>query len=44
MHRWMDIDRKLYIPAKWGYGVMKMDGIPAHCTLIFELGSVKIER
>jgi len=32
------------IPAKWGYGAMKMDGIPAHSTLIFTMKLVKIER
>ena len=35
---------EVYIPAKWGYGSMKMDDIPAHSTLIFELELVKIER
>lgn len=35
---------EVYIPAKWGYGAMKMDDIPAHSTLIFELQLVKIER
>lgn len=35
---------EVYIPAKWGYGAMKMDDIPAHSTLIFELELVKIER
>ena len=35
---------EVYIPAKWGYGSMKMDDIPAHSTLIFELQLVKIER
>ena len=35
---------EVFIPAKWGYGAMKMDGIPAHSTLIFELELVKIER
>ena len=35
---------EVYIPAKWGYGATKMDDIPAHSTLIFELQLVKIER
>ena len=35
---------EVYIPAKWGYGAMALDGIPAHSTLIFELELVKIER
>lgn len=35
---------EVFIPAKWGYGAMKLDGIPAHSTLIFELELVKIER
>ena len=35
---------EVYIPAKWGYGSMKMDGIPAHSTLIFTIHLVKIER
>lgn len=35
---------EVYIPAKWGYGAMKMDDIPAHSTLIFTLQLVKIER
>ena len=35
---------QVYIPAKWGYGSMKMDDIPAHSTLIFTLTLVKIER
>ena len=35
---------EVYIPAKWGYGALKMDDIPAHSTLIFELELVKIER
>ncbi len=35
---------EVYIPAKWGYGATKMDEIPAHSTLIFELQLVKIER
>ena len=35
---------EVYIPAKWGYGALKMDDIPAHSTLIFTLQLVKIER
>ena len=35
---------EIYIPAKWGYGAMALDGIPAHSTLIFELELAKIER
>ena len=35
---------EVYIPAKWGYGAMKMDDIPAHSTLIFTLQLVRIER
>ena len=35
---------EVIIPAKWGYGAMKMDDIPAHSTLVFELELVKIER
>ena len=35
---------EVYIPAKWGYGSMKMGDIPAHSTLIFEMELVKIER
>jgi len=35
---------EVFIPAKWGYGAMKMDGIPAHSTLIFTMELVKIER
>ena len=30
--------------AKWGYGSMKMDGIPAYCTLVFDLELVKIAQ
>ena len=33
---------EVFIPAKWGYGSMKMDDIPAHSTLIFEMELVKI--
>lgn len=35
---------EVYIPAKWGYGAMKMDDIPAYSTLIFTMTLVKIER
>lgn len=35
---------EIYVPAKWGYGAMKMDGIPAHSTLVFDLELIKIER
>jgi len=35
---------EVYIPSKWGYGPMSLDGIPAHSTLIFEMELVKIER
>lgn len=35
---------EIVIPAKWGYGTLKMDDIPAHSTLIFTLQLVKIER
>ena len=35
---------EVFIPAKWGYGSMKMDDSPAHSTLIFEMELVKIER
>ena len=35
---------EVFIPAKFGYGSMKLDGIPAHSTLIFEIELVKIER
>ena len=35
---------EVFIPAKWGYGSMKMDDIPAHSTLIFEMELAKIER
>ena len=35
---------EVYIPAKWGYGAMKTDGIHAHSTLVFDLELVKIER
>lgn len=32
------------IPAKWGYGGDKLDGIPAWSTLVFELELVKIAQ
>ncbi len=35
---------EVYIPAKWGYGSTKLDGIPAFSTLVFTLELVKIER
>lgn len=35
---------EVYIPAKWGYGAMRMDDIPAHSTLVFDMELVKIER
>lgn len=35
---------EVYIPAKWAYGAMKMDDIPAYSTLIFTMPLVKIER
>lgn len=35
---------EVYIPAKWGYGTVKMDDIPAHSTLVFDMELVKIER
>lgn len=35
---------EIYVPAKWAYGAMKMDDIPAHSTLIFDLELIKIER
>lgn len=34
---------EIFIPARYGYGSMKMDDIPAHSTLIFELELVKIQ-
>ena len=34
---------EIFIPAKYGYGSMKMDGIPAHSTLIFTLELLKIQ-
>ncbi len=38
------VNLEVFIPAKWGYGNMKLDGIPANSTLIFEIELVKIER
>lgn len=35
---------EVYIPAKWGYGSQKTEGIPAHSALVFDLELVKIER
>lgn len=35
---------EIYIPAKWGYGSVRMDDIPAHSTLVFDLELVKIAR
>lgn len=35
---------EVYIPAKWAYGAVKMDDIPAHSTLVFDMELVKIER
>ena len=35
---------EVYIPAKWGYGSMKLDGIPPYSTLVFDMELVKIER
>lgn len=34
---------EVFIPAKYGYGSMKMDDIPAHSTLIFTLELLKIQ-
>lgn len=34
---------EIFIPAKYGYGSMKLDGIPANSTLVFELELLKIE-
>lgn len=34
---------EIFIPAKYGYGSMKMDGIPAHSTLIFTIELVKFQ-
>ncbi|MCQ2119149.1 MAG: FKBP-type peptidyl-prolyl cis-trans isomerase [Bacteroidales bacterium] len=35
---------EIYIPARWGYGSVRMDDIPAHSTLTFDLELVKIAR
>ena len=35
---------EVYIPARWGYGAVRMDDIPAFSTLVFEIELVKIER
>ena len=34
---------EIFIPAKYGYGSMKLDGIPAWSTLCFNLELLKIE-
>ena len=34
---------EIFIPAKYGYGSMKLDGIPAWSTLCFELELLKIQ-
>lgn len=34
---------EVFIPAKYGYGSMKLDGIPAWSTLCFEIELVKIQ-
>lgn len=34
---------EIFIPAKYGYGSMKLDGIPAWSTLCFELELVKVQ-
>lgn len=34
---------EIFIPAKYGYGSMKLDGIPAWSTLCFELELVKFQ-
>lgn len=34
---------EIFIPAKYGYGSMKLDGIPANSTLVFELQLLKIQ-
>ena len=34
---------EVFIPAKYGYGSMKLDGIPAWSTLCFELELLKIQ-
>lgn len=35
---------EVFIPAKWGYGATKMDDIPGHSTLVFQIELVRIER
>lgn len=35
---------EIYVPAKWAYGAVKMDDIPAHSTLVFDMELIKIER
>lgn len=37
------IDNEKFLEAKYGYGSMKLDGIPANSTLVFELQLVKIQ-
>ena len=34
---------EVFIPAKYGYGSMKLDGIPAWSTLCFEIELIKIQ-
>lgn len=34
---------EIFIPAKYGYGSMKLDDIPAYSTLCFELELLKIQ-
>lgn len=34
---------EIFIPAKYGYGSMKLDGIPAHSTLVFTIELLKIQ-
>lgn len=34
---------EVFIPAKYGYGSMKLDGIPAWSTLCFELELLKVQ-
>lgn len=34
---------EIFIPAKYGYGSMKLDDIPAHSTLVFTLELLKIQ-
>lgn len=35
---------EIHIPAKWGYGAVRVDDIPAHSTLVFVLELVKIAQ